>query len=121
MRRFDPYGVPITGDGGQPYGYSGEWWDAETQLLYLRARYLRPELGQFLTRDPWPGDVRQPGTLNGYSYGFANPLRYTDPNGHNPIAWCLVGGFCEQLALRIAQWGTQAGAAVQTAARDGVR
>ncbi len=78
----DPYGVPLVGDGGQPYGYSGEWWDAETELVYLRARYLRPELGVFLTRDSWPGDVRQPGTLNGYGYGLGNPLRFSDPTGH---------------------------------------
>ncbi len=88
VRRFDPYGVPITGDGGQPYGYSGEWWDAETELVYLRARYLRPELGLFTSRDPWPGDVRQPGTLQGYGYVGGNPLRYTDPSGH--FAWAPV-------------------------------
>ena len=71
----------LTGDGGQPYGYSGEWWDAGPELVYLRARYLRPELGLFTGRDPWPGDVRQPGTLNGYAYGLGNPLRFTDPSG----------------------------------------
>ncbi len=81
VRRYDPYGVPLAGDGGQPYGYSGEWWDAETELVYLRARYLRPELGVFTSRDPWPGDMRQPGTLNGYGYGLGNPLKFTDPAG----------------------------------------
>ena len=81
----DPYGVPITGDGGQPYGYSGEWWDAETELVYLRARYLRPELGLFLTKDPWPGDVLRPGTLNGYGYGLGNPVIYRDPTGHASV------------------------------------
>ncbi len=60
----DPYGMPLLGDGGQPYGYTGEWWDAGTELVYLRARYRRPELGVFTSRDPWPGDVRLPGKLN---------------------------------------------------------
>ncbi len=45
VRRYDPYGVPLVGDGGAPDGYSGEWWDAGTELVYLRARYLRPERG----------------------------------------------------------------------------
>ncbi len=82
VRRYDPYGVPLVGDGGQPYGYSGEWWDAETGLVYLRARYLRPALGVFTSRDPWPGDGRRPGTLNGYSYSDGNPLRFADSSGH---------------------------------------
>jgi hypothetical protein len=35
---FDPYGVPVQG-GGEPYGYTAEWWESATELLYLRARY----------------------------------------------------------------------------------
>ncbi len=77
MRRYDPYGVPLVGDGGQPHGYSGEWWDAETELVYLRARSLWPALGLFLTRDSWPGDVRQPRQLRAHGYGLGHPRRYT--------------------------------------------
>ena len=35
-----------------PLGWAGEYRDAETGLVYLRARYYDPSTGQFLTRDP---------------------------------------------------------------------
>jgi hypothetical protein len=36
---FDPFGVPLSPSGGQPFGYAGEQWDANTSLIYLRARW----------------------------------------------------------------------------------
>jgi hypothetical protein len=27
-RHFDSFGVPLGADGGSPFGYTGEWWDA---------------------------------------------------------------------------------------------
>jgi hypothetical protein len=44
---FDPFGVPLSPSGGQPFGYAGEQpalcagvgWDANTNLIYLRARW----------------------------------------------------------------------------------
>jgi YD repeat-containing protein len=37
---FDPFGVPFetSGSGVSEFGYTGEWWDSEAALLYLRAR-----------------------------------------------------------------------------------
>jgi len=35
-----------------------------------------------LTRDTWGGDKNQPMSYNMWFYGFANPVRYTDPSGH---------------------------------------
>jgi uncharacterized protein RhaS with RHS repeats len=39
-RHFDPFGVPLGADGGSPFGYTGEQWDASAGLVFLRARYL---------------------------------------------------------------------------------
>jgi YD repeat-containing protein len=38
---FDPFGVPFetSGSGESEFVYTGEWWDAEAELLYLRVRY----------------------------------------------------------------------------------
>ena len=41
---FDPYGGPVE-NGGDPYGYTGEWWQAEAGLLHLRARWYAPGVG----------------------------------------------------------------------------
>ena len=81
---YDPFGVPVVGgDAPNPYQFSGEAWDAEVGLLYLRARYYQPEVGRFITKDPWPGDVQQPGTLNPYPYVTNNPANHADPAGRN--------------------------------------
>ena len=33
-------------------GYTGEYHDAETGFIYLRARYYNPAIGRFINEDP---------------------------------------------------------------------
>jgi RHS repeat-associated protein len=78
----------VTGDASNPYQFTGEAWDEEVELLYLRARYYQPETGRFITKDPWAGDVWRPGTLNQYAYVLDNPVNLVDPmglNGDGPV------------------------------------
>ncbi|CAG0979100.1 partial tRNA(Glu)-specific nuclease WapA, partial [Anaerolineae bacterium] len=79
---YEPYGSVLssTGAASSIFGYSGEETDT-SGLVYLRARYMNPMLGIFLARDPWSGDQMRPGSMNGYSYAYANPIKYTDPSG----------------------------------------
>jgi RHS repeat-associated protein len=79
---YDPFGVPVAeGDESNPYRYTGEAWDGEVGLLYLRARYYQPEVGRFITKDPWGGDLARPATLNLYVYARNNPSNLVDPSG----------------------------------------
>ncbi len=79
---YDPFGVPLVGgEVYNPYQFTGEAWDAEVELLYLRARYYQPGTGRFITKDPWGGDVWRPGTLNRYVYVRNNPVNLGDPTG----------------------------------------
>ena len=39
-QEFDPYGNVV--QGGEIYGYTGEWWQDEVGLLHLRARWYAP-------------------------------------------------------------------------------
>ncbi|GAC1541210.1 MAG: hypothetical protein NVS3B12_28620 [Acidimicrobiales bacterium] len=55
---------------------SGQYTDAETGLIYLRARYYDPATAQFLSRDPLTAMTGAP-----YSYAADNPLNNTDPTG----------------------------------------
>ncbi|GIV67075.1 MAG: hypothetical protein KatS3mg047_1468 [Bellilinea sp.] len=89
---FDPFGNLLSASGSTltNYGFTGEWHDP-THLIYLRARYYAPQWGRFLTRDPFPGILSHPATLNPYPYALNNPLRFTDPSGENPFL--LLGGF----------------------------
>ncbi len=84
VRGFDPYGVPLSGNGGAPFGYTGEMADV-TELVFLRARYMQPMLGMFLSRDPWMGYEQQPGTYNGFNYAMGNPVNLSDPSGLQAI------------------------------------
>ncbi len=54
---YDAFGILIASTGGTPneYLYAGERRDPETGLDYLRARYMRPEAGRFLTMDEYEG------------------------------------------------------------------
>ncbi|WP_200960831.1 HNH/ENDO VII family nuclease [Duganella sp. Root198D2] len=56
--------------------------DAETGLVYFQARYYDPQLGRFITQDPYEGDWNTPLSLHHYLYAYANPTVYVDLNGY---------------------------------------
>ena len=77
-----PYGVPLSGDGGEPFGFTGEYRDEASGLVFLRARYLQVTDGRFITRDTWPGDDTRPISFSGWIFGNNNPVRFTDSSGN---------------------------------------
>jgi RHS repeat-associated protein len=81
---YDPFGVPFetSGSGESDFGYTGERWDSEAALLYLRARYYDPYLNRFISPDTIIPDFENPQSLNRYSYVVNNPVRFVDPSGH---------------------------------------
>ncbi|MFD2115081.1 RHS repeat-associated core domain-containing protein [Paenibacillus yanchengensis] len=42
----------------QSFRYSGEYWDEETNLQYLRARWYDPSIGRFIYEDVYEGKLR---------------------------------------------------------------
>jgi RHS repeat-associated protein len=79
----DEFGIPtaVQGAVGQPMQFTGEQRDAETSLVYLRARMYDPQVGRFLQRDPFPGFTALPGTMHRYAYVDNNPVSAVDPSG----------------------------------------
>jgi RHS repeat-associated protein len=70
---------------GSPFLFHGEYFDYETGLLYLRARFYQPASGLFLERDPQPyGD-----SVNAYAGMANNPVRFGDPSGEGVITSLL--------------------------------
>jgi RHS repeat-associated protein len=101
---YDPFGVPFetSGSGESEFGYTGEWWDAEAELLYLRARYYDPYGGVLVQKDSFLGIPLSPSTMNGFNYANQNPVNLTDrsgysPHGGDPIALCLELPACRIL------------------------
>ena len=55
-----------------------EYFDGETEGIYLRARYYSPVSGRFITEDPIMDG------LNWYIYCYANPIKCQDYTGLKP-------------------------------------
>ena len=85
---FDAWGVPHDqGDGSAKlatlFAFTGERQDQMSGLVYLRARWYAPDLGRFLSRDPFPGVHGDPPTLQPYSYAQDAPTSLLDRSGLN--------------------------------------
>lgn len=78
-RIYDGYGIMIDRETNRsftdPFGYRGEYQDAESGYIYLRNRYLDPTTGRFITEDP----IRD--GLNWFIYCENNPINRVDPSG----------------------------------------
>lgn len=77
-------------DSGRRSRSTGKERDAETGLDYFESRYFSAAQGRFTSPDePFAGwNQQNPQSWNLYSYGLNNPLRYVDPDGHDP---CVNG------------------------------
>jgi len=83
--QYDSFGVEIEPEenDNNPWRYCGEYFDKETETIYLRMRYYSPKTGRFLTEDPaYDG-------LNWYTYCANNPIAFVDPWG---LEFVVVAG-----------------------------
>jgi RHS repeat-associated protein len=111
---YDVFGEPVAMGGtavGQPFGFTGREHDADSGLVYARARYLSTGTGTWLKEDPWNfreallspeaaalGGVGgslgiHPLAQNRYLYALGNAPRYADPLGRFAVDFsgALVG------------------------------
>ena len=57
----------------------------------INARYYDPTLGAFTQPDTIIPNPASPASFNRYAYVTNNPIKYTDPSGHNPaVAACAL-------------------------------
>jgi RHS repeat-associated protein len=73
-----------------PIRYRSYYYDIETGLYYLQARYYDPEIGRFISPDSTK--YLEPTTIGGlnlYAYCNNNPIMYVDPSGHSVEEFCV--------------------------------
>lgn len=87
------------------YLYCGEQQDSTTGLYYLRARYMNPATGTFISMDTYQGSTFDPISLHKYLYANANPVMFIDPSGHMG----LMDVVCANAIGNILFYGTSAG------------
>ena len=74
-----------------PIRYRGYYYDRETGLYYLNARYYNPEWRRFISPDDT--GYLDPDSVNGlnlYCYCNNDPVNYVDPSGHLGIGLTLL-------------------------------
>jgi RHS repeat-associated protein len=109
---YDPWGTLLNASDAlgtkNKYKFTGEAFDSNTELLYLRARYYDPTLGRFLSRDPLQGVPTEPQSLRGYQYALNNPVLLTDPSGKIvPILAVLaIGATAGAITGGVEYWAT---------------
>ncbi|MCX6785201.1 MAG: RHS repeat-associated core domain-containing protein, partial [Candidatus Komeilibacteria bacterium] len=93
---YFPYGDSRIDESAQgyhnDYEFTGKERDQETDLLYYEARYYNSAIGRFISRDTWQGDIKDPQSLNKYSYVRNNPLRLVDPDGQAFVDYVNAAG-----------------------------
>ena len=82
---YDPFGKVANSQGttANPFKYVGKYgvMDEGNGLDYIRARYYSPDVGRFITKDPFPGTDGDSQSLHRYVYAVNNPIRFVDTSG----------------------------------------
>ena len=76
---WDPFGAAtsVTGPASLDYRLPGQWFQAETSLVYNWHRQYDASLGRYLQPDP----QGMPDGPNRYAYALNSPIMRTDPTG----------------------------------------
>jgi RHS repeat-associated protein len=123
---YDAFGIQIAQSGSATpnnYRYTGEQWDQDLGMYYLRARYYQPQTGRFWTMDTFEGNSQDPLSLHKYLYAADNPVNNTDPSGNETLIGVSIastigtslhamydgGALAVQQAMQHTIFGVQAG------------
>jgi len=86
---YRPFGVAAYGSEPK-YAYTGEYRESAPNLVYLHSRWYDPTIGRFISPDDRLGSLSVPQSQNRYVYVVNNPMKYTDPTGHDFLGDLLL-------------------------------
>jgi RHS repeat-associated protein len=75
--------IAATGSTENYYLFTGEQFDMDLGLYYLRARYHNPDTGRFWNMDSFEGNGSDPASLHKYTYCQNNSPNAHDLSGHD--------------------------------------
>jgi len=74
-------------------GYTGHEHLPQFGLINMNARLYDPALGRLLSPDPFVKNPLFSQGFNRFTYAMNNPMKYTDPDGKNPLVLIGIGIF----------------------------
>ena len=86
-------------------GFTGHEMLDNLGLVHMNGRVYDPEIGRFISADPYVTLPYDSQGLNRYAYTLNNPLAFTDPSGFDPVP-CLAtqSGNCVQITVIAVSW-----------------
>jgi RHS repeat-associated protein len=99
---YDAFGRLIgqQGNTDNDFGFTGEQFDENSDLYYLRARYYNPENGRFISKDSFEGFLDDPQSLHKYTYVHNDPVNLIDPSGN--VAAIDLGVISQRVSIPVA-------------------
>lgn len=87
-------------------GFTGHEHLDNLDLIHMNGRVYDPQLGRFISADPYVSAPFNGQGLNRYSYVWNNPLIYIDPSGFDGETPCLQSqqGNCAQITVIGVSW-----------------
>lgn len=77
--------------GATPRGYTSHEHLDHVGLIHMNGRVYDPEIGRFISADPFVQFPDSTQGLNRYSYVLNNPASYVDPSGHSLlVVWKIL-------------------------------
>jgi RHS repeat-associated protein len=98
---YGPFGKVIESDEdadppGNAFQFTGQFYDADLNQYYLRARQYSPDLARFTARDPDKGNFHEPFSLHAYLYCLDDPINQIDPQGESSFS---LGGMLAAVSI----------------------
>ena len=111
-KAYSAYGELLT-EKVSGYGFNGEYYDAATSMLNLRARQYEPAQGRFSQRDSLKGWVTSPRSLNAYLYCQNDAINFFDASGAAMVAVNMTDGGGRSAAMRVSNVAATVATAVK--------